>query len=253
VYANDLNPSSAKYLAANIHLNKVAGRVVPFNMDGRQFVRLLLDTPGGPAQQARQQAADAAAAAAAAADTGGGVVAAQGAGAGPASTAGAQQPPQQQQQQQKRSSSKQLKRPPLEVPPPWPAGFAPPSGGLHFQHAIMNLPASAVEFLDAFYGAFDPVSWQGRQLPWVHCYTFMKNETEEGECPGAGGAYSAGAVGIWVGHGPSSRSVGSCVLCGGAACSHVAGSSWCMVGDIFALPITASGTYVSLYRHQSNH
>jgi hypothetical protein len=46
----------------------------------------------------------------------------------------------------------------------------------------MNLPASAIEFLDAFGGAFDPAAWAGRPLPLVHCYTFKKaTETEAGE------------------------------------------------------------------------
>ena len=51
----------------------------------------------------------------------------------------------------------------------------------------MNLPASAVEFLDAFHGAFDPAVWRGR-LPWVHCYTFSKCETPQGACAAAGPA-----------------------------------------------------------------
>ncbi|KAI8467486.1 MAG: Met-10+ like-protein-domain-containing protein [Monoraphidium minutum] len=99
VYANDLNPDSARYLATNVRINRLSGRVVPFRMDGRAFIRLLLATPGGPAD------------------------------------------------------------------------------GLH---AVMNLPASAVEFLDAFSGAFDPDTWRGR-LPTLHVYTFMKGEGEEGE------------------------------------------------------------------------
>jgi len=44
----------------------------------------------------------------------------------------------------------------------------------------MNLPASAVEFVDAFNGAFDPATWKGR-LPLVHLYTFKTAaETETG-------------------------------------------------------------------------
>ncbi|KXZ45894.1 hypothetical protein GPECTOR_49g478 [Gonium pectorale] len=43
----------------------------------------------------------------------------------------------------------------------------------------MNLPASAIEFLDAFAGAFDPATWHERPLPMVHCYTFKRAaETE---------------------------------------------------------------------------
>ena len=61
---------------------------------------------------------------------------------------------------------------------------APPAssaGAVAFDHAIMNLPASAIEFLDAFRGAFDRVAWEG-QLPLVHCYCFQrKDETQAGK------------------------------------------------------------------------
>jgi tRNA (guanine37-N1)-methyltransferase len=183
VYANDLNPESAKYLALNVQLNRVGAQVLPFNMDGRQFVRLLLATPGGPAEQLPPPAADDAATA-------------------QQQEQHAQQPQQQplQQQQQdctqlqaaaadaaKQQQQQQPKRKLVaEVPPAIPPGFRPPGGGVQFQHAVMNLPASAVEFLDAFSGAFDPASWAGRQLPLVHMYTFKKNETEAGEAGVAG-------------------------------------------------------------------
>jgi tRNA (guanine37-N1)-methyltransferase len=223
VYANDLNPASAKYLNANIQLNKVSGSVVPFNMDGRAFVRLLLDTPGGPAEEIREaQEATTAVAAAADGGAGGGESAAgvsgssaatsnslveiaaagdskdkvtaaaaaarTGAVAGKAEIPSSSRPQedgparqrQQQQQQQQRKQAAAKTKVVVEVPLACPKGFCPPRGGLMFQHAIMNLPASAVEFLDAFYGAFAPDVWQGR-LPWVHCYTFMKNEEEQGE------------------------------------------------------------------------
>lgn len=42
-YANDLNPASYKYLVENIKTNHVAGRVHPYNMDGRDFVRMLAE------------------------------------------------------------------------------------------------------------------------------------------------------------------------------------------------------------------
>ena len=45
----------------------------------------------------------------------------------------------------------------------------------------MNLPASAIEFLDAFRGAFDRADWEA-QLPLVHCYCFQrKDETQAGK------------------------------------------------------------------------
>lgn len=44
VLANDLNPEGVDYLKKNIKLNKVGNRVLPFNMDARAFVRMLVDT-----------------------------------------------------------------------------------------------------------------------------------------------------------------------------------------------------------------
>ncbi|KAF5827454.1 Met-10+ like-protein-domain-containing protein [Dunaliella salina] len=47
-------------------------------------------------------------------------------------------------------------------------------------HAVMNLPASAIEFVDAFNGAFDPATWSGR-LPLVHLYTFKTAAESEAD------------------------------------------------------------------------
>ena len=51
VYANDLNPESVHYMAKNVVLNRISSKVHVFKMDGREFVRLLLATPGGPAER----------------------------------------------------------------------------------------------------------------------------------------------------------------------------------------------------------
>lgn len=93
VYANDLNPKSHEFLVANVRGNKVEARVRTYNLDGRDFIRALMQ------------------------------------------------------------------------PDALAFGF--------FSHALMNLPASALTFLDAFVGAFDRDRWTA-PLPTVHCYCFSK-------------------------------------------------------------------------------
>lgn len=91
VHANDLNPKSYEYMCINAKLNKVNHLVSCYNMDGRDFVRMLVDK------------------------------------------------------------------------------------GVQFDHVLMNLPGSAVEFLDVFVNLF-PASYVGR-LPMIHVYTFIKGDT----------------------------------------------------------------------------
>ena len=50
-----------------------------------------------------------------------------------------------------------------------------------WQHAIMNLPATAIDFLDAFRGAFSRTPWGQQPLPLIHCYAFSKPLTEGSE------------------------------------------------------------------------
>lgn len=43
VLANDLNPVAFEFLEKNIQLNKLQKRVMPFNMDAREYLRMLVD------------------------------------------------------------------------------------------------------------------------------------------------------------------------------------------------------------------
>ena len=42
VYANDLNPTSVKYLEINARINKVSKKVHIYNMDAREFMRKIM-------------------------------------------------------------------------------------------------------------------------------------------------------------------------------------------------------------------
>lgn len=113
VLANDLNPDSYKWLVENIKINKVAGAVTAYNLDGRDFLRRVsqgnLQLPETTTSAVKDSAADQA------------------------------------------------------------CSCAPPC-----DHVVMNLPAAAVEFLDALPGAFNLDLWAERKLPMVHVYAFLK-------------------------------------------------------------------------------
>lgn len=152
VMASDLNPASAEALGANARANKLTHMVRTFNEDARAFIRRApVDVWNAPfaaytpplSSKQRSRAAREAQALKAAAT------------ATPAGTA-------------------------TETnAAPAPAG---PERKL-IDHFVMNLPASAIEFLDAFRGLYrelykvegarEAVKAKGK-LPMVHCYCFTK-------------------------------------------------------------------------------
>ena len=135
VYANDLNPQCARYLRDNAKTSKVKNLVKCYNLDARAFIRALLRPGPGPDADAEEPSAE--------------------------PVMGDDGKPQP--------------RPPVRwaVPTPEEDEGEPPAGAT-FDHVTMNLPATAIEFLDVFKGAFDRGVWGDRKLPTVHCYTFKK-------------------------------------------------------------------------------
>lgn len=217
VYANDLNPASVHYLRINAAANRVSGRVHAFCLDARYFIRWLLAAPdtlaappppsdslaappapasntlappctpclSPPDAATRSTNATAAAAptatstapssspAVAASSLGGeangsGSSAAAAAAAGPVGGV------------QSSVAAAGVEGSGGVVPPH--GGVVPPHGGVVFQHLVMNLPASAVTFLDALRGAFPRDTWREEQaLPLVHVYTFMKGKETQAD------------------------------------------------------------------------
>jgi tRNA (guanine37-N1)-methyltransferase len=191
VLANDLNPDSHHWLLENIALNKVGASVSATCLDGREFLRQvaggqLRAEPGSspaPLKPRRRK---------------------KGQSQPQANEHDVQEHPPQQQQQEgeegldagddggaaRRFHSNTIQNgnrgtdasQPLRNPATAPdqthpahillqAGIAPPP-----DHVVMNLPATAVEFLDALHGSFSRELWQHRTLPMVHVYAFLRSE-----------------------------------------------------------------------------
>lgn len=116
VYGNDLNPASYEALLNNAKLNHVQDKVHAFNMDGREFVRRIVQSTSSLSSSSWSSSTS--------------------------------------EQSAHESSSKILKP---------------------FTHVVMNLPASAVEFLDVFRGLYS--THRHLTLPVIHCYCFSKSQS----------------------------------------------------------------------------
>ncbi|KAI0715019.1 guanine-N-1-methyltransferase [Earliella scabrosa] len=134
VLANDLNPSSHKYLVQNISDNRVGSLVHPFCEDGRDFIRSAFnrawDDPLAPVPQRKLR----------------------------------------------RTEIKEIRAGERAAPPPGPRRH-------RISHFVMNLPDTAILFLDAFRGVLSRANAGERELsgvydegsmPMIHTHCFTR-------------------------------------------------------------------------------
>ncbi|XP_028807547.1 tRNA (guanine(37)-N1)-methyltransferase 2 [Neltuma alba] len=197
VYANDLNPDSVHYLKINAKINKVDDRIRAYNMDAKNFISHLMEVPeteiriesnvpiaktcetceihdiseshlGNERLTVETK------------DLGDSINtsvedAHGSARNGTTSVAAGKRSSDSFQEgitedgNRKGSTNKRVKGSDISDTKTWE----------HTDHVIMNLPASAIQFLDAFRGLIQRKYWQGH-LPWIHCYCFIRaTETPE--------------------------------------------------------------------------
>ncbi|XP_037453385.1 tRNA (guanine(37)-N1)-methyltransferase-like isoform X1 [Triticum dicoccoides] len=187
VYANDLNPDSVHYLKTNAKINKVEDYIFTYNMDARVFMQSLLAVPdpetksecqfaaanrcseemvsgnehstsngNHDVQEVSQESLD-----------GSSMVSTSAKRRQESSNEGDVACQEDANQTKKRNNKKVKSSGPLPARP-WE----------HIDHVIMNLPASALQFLDCFDGLVQKRYWKG-SLPWIHCYCFIRSSESE--------------------------------------------------------------------------
>ncbi|KAL5213526.1 hypothetical protein ABZP36_024373 [Zizania latifolia] len=188
IYANDLNPDSVHYLRTNAQINKVDDYIFTHNMDARVFMQNLLRVPGSetklesqveavnyssedmvPANESltsNENRSDVQESCQKCINDSSVI----------STTTKRRQETsnegdaycQEDASQTKKRNNKRVKGsgpPPVK---PWE----------HFDHVVMNLPASALQFLDCLSGLVHKKYWKG-SLPWIHCYCFIRSSESE--------------------------------------------------------------------------
>ncbi|KAI3975819.1 hypothetical protein MKX01_017616 [Papaver californicum] len=197
VFANDLNPDSIRHLKINAEVNKVDDYLRAYNMDARAFVSDLMAAPASEIKSEVEvsvlEACDADIVTSngrAASENGmskdmtGNLdsnfqnhESVEGSCTNVEAVAAAKRPSSESVVNsetsapggRKHGKNKRLRSSILCNTKTWE----------HVDHVIMNLPASALQFLDAFKGLIRKKYWKG-PFPWIHCYCFIRSiETQE--------------------------------------------------------------------------
>uniref|UniRef100_A0A1J3JBS7 tRNA (guanine(37)-N1)-methyltransferase n=1 Tax=Noccaea caerulescens TaxID=107243 RepID=A0A1J3JBS7_NOCCA len=187
VYANDLNPDSVRYLKINAKFNKVDELICVHNMDAREFISQLMavSTCEGHLQSVADDKIKEEVASGGAEnnveDKNAGVKRDEiresnsskneplGANRNLSGISGTENGVGKDRKSIEGNASKRLRQTLLPIAKPWE----------HIDHVIMNLPASALQFLDAFSNVIHRRYWKGT-LPLIHCYCFIRaSETTE--------------------------------------------------------------------------
>ncbi|KJA28410.1 hypothetical protein HYPSUDRAFT_62040 [Hypholoma sublateritium FD-334 SS-4] len=152
VLGNDLNPNSAKYLAQNVEDNRVTDLVRVSCEDGRDFIRTSVSRLYGTPFPAYT---------------------------GP-------RPSRAQQEKERKQLQKRVAAEGIPIPPSVPADDTKPPRR-RISHFVMNLPDSAITFLDAFRGILSDaedrnLSGTYSEMPMIHCHCFTRElEPEKAE------------------------------------------------------------------------
>ncbi|CAE6076401.1 unnamed protein product [Arabidopsis arenosa] len=187
VYANDLNPDSTRYLKINAKFNKVDDLICVHNMDARKFFSQLMtvSTCEGNLQSVADEKTKEAVVSQGAEtnleDKNAGISKVEiresnasineplGANKKPSGITEAENGVGKDCKSIEGHANKRLRQTLLPIAKPWE----------HIDHIIMNLPASALQFLDSFSNVIQKKYWKG-PLPLIHCYCFIRaSETTE--------------------------------------------------------------------------
>ncbi|KAL8189652.1 hypothetical protein R6Q57_029218 [Mikania cordata] len=193
VYANDLNPDSVRYLKINADINKVNNNIHSYNLDARIFMSQLMKMPIGESEHVNsglvssvncniQESMKANPEEKNSGNNLCGEVGDTNSCIWKESNITATEKRSESCIEENRglndahvaiktkgSKNKRIKTCVSFTNKPWE----------HINHVIMNLPASALQFLDVFRGLIQSKYWKG-SLPWIHCYCFIRsNETQD--------------------------------------------------------------------------